>query len=184
MQPIKSLLKLLLERNKLKYMLFFHARTGSSTLKKILNTHPKICLYGEPFHNNRFINRENFKRQNKIPKHINTIDDLDIALKELSYKYNGIKQGIHNTNNKFCDHLLLNRNIKIIFLQRTNLLQMVISSLIAQKIQKWGGETKEWRKMVEQQKCEPFDIDFIQKRIQGINKRIQKYKQLLKDNNI
>ncbi|MBU1683416.1 hypothetical protein KJ742_05725 [Patescibacteria group bacterium] len=174
------------DESSLKYLIFAHGRSGSSTLVKIANLHPKIMLCHEPF-NRRKLDLRALKYKNitnRIEKTIATIDDIEEGFNIINQKYNGFKHVIGQLKQDIEPHILTGRNYKVIFLQRRNLLQMVISSLIARKMQKWGGGAERWRKKFKQHQFKPFDIELIQKRIQGISEKIKKYKQLLKDNNI
>ncbi len=143
-------------------ILFAHPRSGSSSLCRILQCHPELHVLVEPFH-------ENFTRwQPGNPNYLERIHDipsLDVQLAEIFATYNGIKVLDYQLDNALAVHMLQRSDCKIIFLRRRNLLQAVVSVLIAHQTQLW----KKWdmSKPLEEyyQALQPLDIADVQRRV-------------------
>jgi hypothetical protein len=115
-------------------ILFAHARSGSTSLYRILQTHPLLNFALEPFW-------DGFAKHNPGAKnYVDLIDDipsLEEALDELFAKYNGIKILSYQLPEEVYTHLLLSPKVRIIFLQRKNLLRAEVSGCIAKQTKVW-----------------------------------------------
>jgi hypothetical protein len=80
------------------------------------------------------------------PDERNYVDDIDdipslgVALEELFSKYNGMKVLDYQLEENVYDYLLLKPDIRVIFLQRRNLLRAEVSCHIAEQTKVWGME--------------------------------------------
>jgi hypothetical protein len=117
-----------------KIVLFAHARSGSTSLYRILQLHPLLNLALEPFW-------DGFAAHNPGEKnYVDLIDDipsLERALDELFSRYDGVKILDYQLPEKLYTHLLLMPNIRVIFLRRRNLLQAEVSGCIAKQTKVW-----------------------------------------------
>jgi hypothetical protein len=146
-------------------ILFAHPRSGSSSLYQILQLHPDLNILEEPF-NERFTewnpNNKNYRSL------IFDIPSLDAVLAEIFNSYNGVKVLDYQLPDDLAVHLLQRADCKIIFLRRRNLLQSVVSVLIAEQTHLW----KKWEmtKPVEEyyRNLQPLDIAEIQGRIRHL----------------
>ena len=118
-------------------ILFAHPRSGSSSLYQILQLHPELNILEEPFN-------EHFTRWNPNNKDylslISDIPSLNAQLSEIFSAYNGVKVLDYQLPDELAAHLLQRSDCKIIFLRRRNLLQSVVSVLIAEQTHLW----KKW----------------------------------------
>lgn len=116
---------------------FAHPRSGSSSLYQILQLHPELNILEEPFN-------ENFTRWS--PRHknyrdlIRDIPSLDVQLADIFTTYNGVKVLDYQLPKELAIYLLQDHDHKVIFLRRKNLLQSVVSVLIAEQTRLW----KKW----------------------------------------
>lgn len=147
---------------KVRLILFAHPRSGSSSLYQILQLHPELNILEEPFN-------ENFTRWNANNKNyrelIHDIPSLDAQLEEIFTTYNGVKVLDYQLPDELAVHMLQRHDIKIIFLRRRNILQSVVSVLIAEQTHLW----KKWdmTKPLDEyyRNLQPLDIHDIQRRV-------------------
>ena len=160
----------------LRLVLFAHPRSGSSSLYQILQLHPELNILEEPFN-------ENFIRWNPDNKNyrdlIYDIPSLDEQLMEIFAEYNGIKVLDYQLPDELAVHLLQRRDCRIIFLRRKNLLQSVVSVLIAKQTQVW----KKWEmiKPLEDyyQRLQPLDVHEIQLRVNSLKQHLDFFESVL-----
>ena len=118
-----------------RFVLFAHPRSGSTNLLQALRQHPEIRIAEEPFHKcyHSWVRDE--------PNYVDLISDvssLEQQLAALYSKYDGIKVLDYQLPKELYAHLLLKPDIKVIALRRRNLLQSVISRIIAQQNGIWN----------------------------------------------
>src|SRR5262245_21594215 len=153
----------------LRLIFLAHPRSGSSSLFQILQLHPALHLLEEPFN-------ENFTRWNpNNPNYRDQIHDrasLDAQLAAIFTTYNGLKVLDYQLPDDLLAHLLHQRDIHVLFLRRRNLLQTVVSLLIAE-------QTRLWKKWDMTQPLEDYyralrtlDIDEVQGRIVGLHQHL------------
>lgn len=143
-------------------ILFAHPRSGSSSLYQILQLHPDLNILEEPF-NEHFIDW-NPNNKNYLSL-IFDISSLDAQLADIFMTYNGVKFLDYQLPDDFTVHLLQRSDCKIIFLRRRNLLQSVVSVLVAEQTHLW--RRWEMTQPLEEyyRNLQPLDIADIQGRI-------------------
>ncbi|MHB1152341.1 MAG: sulfotransferase domain-containing protein [Eubacteriales bacterium] len=155
-----------------KVIIFAHPRSGSTSLYKILNTHPDLNLALEPFHDSY---SEWHPDEKNYIDYISDIPSLDAALEELFYKYNGMKILSYQLPEEIYKHLLNRSDCKVIFLWRANYLKSVVSVLIAEQTHIWQKSDLNTISGSYEQ-LEPLKIegiDGIESRIKGMREGIQ-----------
>lgn len=143
-------------------ILLAHPRSGSSSLYQILQLHPGLNILEEPFN-------EHFTEWNPENKNYRSlvfdIPSLDAQLADIFITYNGVKVLDYQLPDDLAVHLLQRSDCKIIFLRRRNLLQSIVSVLIAEQTHLW----KKWEmiKPLEEyyRDLQPLDIADIEQRI-------------------
>lgn len=115
-------------------ILFAHPRSGSSSLFQILQLHPQLRILEEPFN-------EDFVRWSpENPDYLGAVHDLaslDRQLETIFSRYNGIKLLDYQLPDELLSTLLQRASYRIVFLRRRNLLQTVVSNLIAEQTNVW-----------------------------------------------
>ena len=111
-------------------------RSGSSSLWQILRAHPDLQLLAdEPFN-------ESFSEWSPDnPDYLARIRDvtsLDLVLDELFQSYRGIKVLSYQLDEEQLTHLVLRRDLRIVFISRSNLLQIAVSDRIAKQTRVWN----------------------------------------------
>lgn len=161
-----------------KVIIFAHPRSGSTSLYKILNTHPDLNLTLEPFHDS--YGQWHPDEKNYID-YINDIPSLDAALEELFRKYNGMKILSYQLPEDIYKHLLNRSDCKVIFLWRANYLKSVVSVLIAEQTNIW--QKSDFNKISgAYEQLVPLkieDIDGIESRIKGMREGIRYWDEII-----
>lgn len=159
------------------YVVFLaHPRSGSSSLYEILQSHPALNILEEPFN-------ENFTRWNAGNKNylelVHDIPSLDAQTADIFAEYNGIKVLDYQLPPDLIAHLLQCADCKIIFLRRRNLLQSVVSALIAEQTRLW----KKWEmiKPLEEyyRNLQPLNIMDLQKRVAELKSRLDFFESVI-----
>ena len=115
-------------------ILFAHARSGSTSLYRVLQAHPLLNFALEPFWDGYA--RENPGEKNYVDI-VEDIPSLGEALDELFARYNGIEILSYQLPEEVYTHLLLSPRVRVIFLQRKNLLRAEVSGYIARQTKVW-----------------------------------------------
>ena len=150
-------------------ILFAHPRSGSSSLFEILQSHPELDILEEPFN-------ESFTRWDTANKdyreRVHDIPSLEAQVSEIFTAWNGIKILDYQLPADLAAHLLRRPDCKIIFLRRRNLLQSVVSVLIAEQTKLW----KKWEMTMPLEEyyrnLQPLDIQDIQRRVADLKQRL------------
>jgi len=146
-----------------------HPRSGSSSLYQVLQLHPSLNLLEEPFN-------EGFAEWSPNGKtyldKIMDIPSFDEQLVDIFSEYNGLKMLNYQLDEDVLSHLLEKKDLFFIFLRRRNILQSVISTMIADQTGLW----KMWemdRTFTEYYKAlKPLNISEIQSDIQEIERQL------------
>jgi hypothetical protein len=153
----------------LRLIFLAHPRSGSSSLFQILQLHPALHLLEEPFN-------ENFTRWSPDnPNYRDRIHDrasLDVQLAAIFARYNGLKVLDYQLPDDLLTHLLHRSGSHLLFLRRRNLLQTVVSLLIAEQTQLW----KKWdmTQPLEDyyRNLQPLDTNDVQRRIEDLHQHL------------
>lgn len=118
----------------LRLIIFCHARSGSTSLCRMLNLHPKLDILEEPL-------SEDFTKwypeERDYAELINDIDSLNEQMDHIFSRYNGIKVLHFELRPPRFIYLLGLLAYTVLFLRRRNLLQTVVSSELADQSTKW-----------------------------------------------
>lgn len=152
------------------HLIFFaHPRSGSSSLFRILQLHPALQLLEEPF-NEHFTSWRPGNRNYRDLVHDRA--SLDAQLAAIFADYNGLKVLDYQLPDDLISHLLHRPGSHVLFLRRRNLLQTVVSNLIALQTQLW----KKWdlTQPLEQyyHNLQPLDIDDVQRRVAELQQHL------------
>ncbi len=111
-----------------------HPRSGSSSLYQILQLHPALHILQEPFN-------ESFADWSPHGKtYLDKIVDIpsfEEQLADIFSEYNGLKMLDYQLDAAFLDYLLEKQDLFFIFLRRRNLLQSVVSTMLAVQTGVW-----------------------------------------------
>ena len=117
-----------------KFIIFAHPRSGSTSLARVLGEIKGVKMCIEPFHPSFSIWYPMEKNYHKL---INDAKSMKDALNEIFEKYTGIKVLSYQFPEKIYFSMLSNKNYKILFLTRKNLLDAALSNMIAEQTKEW-----------------------------------------------
>lgn len=119
-----------------KLLVVAHPRSGSNSLVEILDCHPELTLLDEPFN-------ENFSSW--LPANpdyrarITGVTSLDRVVDGILADYSGFKVHTYQLETELLARLLCRRDLYVVFLRRRNLLEAVVSGLIAEQTGLWAA---------------------------------------------
>lgn len=116
------------------FIIFAHARSGSTSLAKALDLHPAVKMAIEPLHPSY---GEWNPEERSYVRDVHDIESLERVLSDIYSKYYGIKVLDYQLPEELYSHMLLDPAYKVIFLWRRNLLRAVVSGLIAEQTGVW-----------------------------------------------
>ncbi len=158
-----------------KFAIFAGARTGSTSLAKVLSESPDVKMEIEPFH-------EGFSKWNPKEKNYSELikdpQTMNSALDELFSKYTAIKVLTYQFPEEIYYTMLGRKDLKILFLRRKYVAQEALSGLIAE-------QTSQYHKQDNQEiykYLKPIDLDNMQKMIDYITDMNSKYESFLEKN--
>jgi LPS sulfotransferase NodH len=154
------------------FVIFAHPRSGSTSLARVLGESSDVKMAIEPFHPDYFKWNPKEKNYSKIVKDEQTLNQ---ALEEIFKKYNAIKVLDYQLPEKLYLSLLSRKDLKIILLQRKNLLQAAISNAV-------GEQTAEWHKTKDESKYDnlkPLDSEKLRNWMEYVGKLSKLYSSYL-----
>lgn len=163
-----------------KYIIFAHARSGSTTLLRVLEQHEELKMAHEPFSQGYFIDGLSRKKIREI----SSKKDLYVSLLDIFRKNNGFKHIQQHIDINLNKELLLLEKVKIIFLYRKNLLETAISSKISSMVKDWGWNPDKFKEKTKNFKFPSINIKEIEQIINKIKTQNNEYKSFIMENNI
>ncbi len=161
----------------LKFVLLSTARSGTTFVYTALNNHPDCFMHGEVFHPNQ----KQIKPELLELIDVNIRDSDPIKFVELLFSHNFGKPVVgcqiwQPQSPQAVEYLILNKEIKKIYLQRQNILAKYASKQLAQQTKIWNINSKKAQnKSIEFEKLN-FDLQNFLKFYQ-IHKQIDEYYQ-------
>jgi hypothetical protein len=151
-------------------LLFAHPRSGSSNLYQIMRLHPALEILEEPFNENYV----NWHPENKdYLGLVRDIESLDEQLAEIFTRFNGVKVLNYQLSDELVEHLLLRPDFRVVFVRRRNVLQAVVSNLIAEQTNLW----KKWDMTRSLESyydgLQPLDLDDVRARVEWLSWHMQ-----------
>ena len=150
-----------------RFLVLASPRSGSSWLVDLLRDYAALCVYGEIFNPNRIFAHPTL--QSSTSNKILAARDLFPARFARTYIFRGYKREtkavgfkiFYNDLERFgmdrlWSYLMSERRLKVIHLQRRNLLRALISEKIAQATGNWRGGQSKTIIMLTQNECEAY----------------------------
>lgn len=161
------------------FVIFANARSGSTSLAKLLGCSEDVQMSIEPFHPSY---SEWNPGERNYSKFVDTPEKMSVALEELFEKYSAIKVLQHQFPKEIYFQMLKTKNLKIIFLTRDNLVELAISRLVAGQTSIWQKEDQKDKEVFT--KLAPIDLDEIQEMIKYIAELVEIYTKFLQENRV
>jgi hypothetical protein len=146
-----------------------HPRSGSSSLYQILQLHPGLNILEEPFN-------EGFAEWSPNGKtYLDKIVDIpsfEEQLADIFSEYNGLKMLNYQLDDDVLAYLLEKKDLFFIFLRRRNILQSVVSTMIADQTGLWKMWEMDRTFQEYYKELKPISISEIQSDILGIEMQL------------
>ena len=147
----------------IRYVIFAHDRSGSSSLARALSVHPEINFTLDPFHPNY---GEWYPDERTYRDSATDGPSLEAVLQEISLRYNGIKVLSYDLPEEIYRHLLLLPDVKVAFLRRRNILRTVVSGKIADQTKMWQLWDPRYNREEAYRGLQPIDLDQVESAIE------------------
>ena len=163
--------------NSNKFVIFANARSGSTSLAKLLGSSEDVQMSIEPFHPSY---SDWNPGERNYAEFIDSAQKMNTALEEIFEKYSAIKVLQHQFSKEIYFQMLKTKDLKILFLTRDNLIELAISRLVAGQTSIWQKEDLKENEIFT--KLTPIDLDEIQEMIEYISELVEIYTKFLKEN--
>jgi LPS sulfotransferase NodH len=157
-----------------KFVIFASARTGSTSLARVLGESRGVKMVFEPF-------SPDFTKWNPKEKAYSglvTHEKVDKLLDEIFGRFNAMKTLDYQLSEKDNFTLLNRKDLRILFLTRSNLIEQIISDLVAHQVQNWQRSENAGL----YKKLKPIDLDEMRKKIDYVTQLNKTYFNFLKKN--
>jgi hypothetical protein len=159
-----------------RFLIFSLSRSGSSSLRDILDCHPQVRCAFEPFNPSTRLGE-------KYGRSITDEATLEQALARVWEGYSGIKHVWNYNrlpfgaadNQRLNRHLLAVCNARVIYLKRRNVLRRIVSAEISHQSQQWSSNARA-RWQVRRSKFEPLDISWLRWQLEHEHAAIESFR--------
>lgn len=162
-----------------KFIIFANARTGSTSLARLLGECPGVRMSIEPFHEKYIEWNPNERNYHAFIKDEAT---LNAALMEIFSKYTALKCLDYQFDENIYFKLLRFKDTKALFLIRKNTVMSAISNLVAKQTNAWHKNEAEKMGYSIYDKLEPIQIKEIKQLADSTQAQDEKYEAFLKKN--
>ena len=161
-----------------RFVVFAHARSGSTSFVRALERHPRIRVLNEPF-------SETFQQWHPhhpdYRAHVTDPASLDRYLEDMYSECNGIKVLSYQRPRELYAHLLRSADRRVILMRRANLLQSVVSMMVSEQTDVWHAWDVERPISELYAQLRPLDADDVRSRIDVLADEIAFYDRVLSD---
>ena len=167
-----------------RFVIFSLSRCGSTTLMRSLNSHSSIRCALEPFNNAAPGHQTNYLER------VRDEASLDAALEDIWRTYNGIKHVWHPLGWPFAENsdfnrlLMLRPGQRVLFLNRRNNLQRLVSAEISMQSGVWATLDDASRNRLLETEFKPLDIAKIKARLELDRRAVSQHRQRMVDSGI
>ena len=162
-----------------KFIILAIARSGSTSLARLLNASRDVVLAIEPF------NPDYTQWYPGEPNYIKRVKDeasLDKVADELFSRFTAIKTLNYQLDTKLYEHLALRTDMKVIMLYRKNVVKSVLSAEIAKQTNAWHKEDLNTAAKEVYSRLKPVNVDLITEYTNFISSQHTQLLNFLKNN--
>ena len=160
-----------------RFVLFAHWRSGSTTLVRALERHPELRILNEPLSETFTKWRPGDRDYHRLIKDKRS---LDAELEHMFAEHNGIKILGYQMPWDLNVHLLRNTGVRVVLLKRLNLMQTVVSGLIAQQTDVWHAWDVEDDLDRRYAALQPIPVEEVRKGIADIGEDVAYHEGILR----
>lgn len=157
-----------------KFIIFAHARSGSTSLANVLGASPDVSMAIEPFHEKYSVwntSEPNYQEMIRDEASLHKVVD------EIFSKYNAFKVLMYQLPTHLYLALLARKDLKVLFLKRTDYLAAAMSSLIAEQTGVWKKDDQ--KVQIDYSKLEPLNIDRLKEMIDYLGEQMDTFENFL-----
>ena len=157
-----------------RFLIFALARTGSTTLSRLLQCHPGIHCLGEPF--NPVLYEGEYSRR------ATDRDSLDAVMAEIWGGYNAVKHVWHPAGWPFGDdgalneHMAAHGDYPVLLLTRRNALRRLVSLQISHQTNVWILDSEEARRKFEEFPLQSIEPSLLRAQLENEERVVARYK--------
>jgi len=145
-----------------KFIILAIARSGSTSLARVLGKSKDVHLAIEPFnpeYSNWYPDEPDYSKQVTNEKTFDKVAD------ELFNRFSAIKTLNYQLDTELYEHLMLRPDLKVILLYRNNVLESALSAEISKQTNAWHKYELDEKAKKAYKHLKPIDIDVIRKNI-------------------
>ncbi len=156
-----------------RFLILAHARSGSTTLLKMVVAHPRLSAITEPFNKNRRLWGKEYITDNR------DLQQVKAALAEVYSEVDGFKHLVEQSS--YAGNIeIINKANTVITIRRNNHLQATLSNFICQQANHWRTN----KRVVLSHKYKPISIEKFKKALAFQRDKLQSYDKFIGDNAI
>ena len=159
-----------------KFILLAIARSGSTSLAKLLGASDDVDMCIEPFHPDYPKWHPN---EPDYSKKIIEVKSLDEAADELFEKFTAIKVLNYQLDAELYKHLMSRQDLKVLLLYRKDILASLLSAEISKQTGAWHKEELTDDSFEKYNELNPLDIDWLKKSYDFISSQNKVFKEFL-----
>jgi hypothetical protein len=168
------------------FLLFAHSRTGSTTLQRILETHPQVRMLGEPF--NPMTPKNNPAGRYNYLYETDDEETLRRCLDAMFHHYTGVRHlmpgrppegRVKPWDIERINRQILRRPLRRILLTRRNRLQSRVSATLSLQTRVWQRDEGSHERAFE-----PLDIDDLALQIRWLREDVEQYRDFMRENDL
>jgi hypothetical protein len=168
------------------FLLFAHSRTGSTTLQRILETHPHVRMLSEPF--NPMVPKNNPQGRHAYLYESEDDERLGRCLDEMFHYFTGVRHlmpgrppegRVKRWDIEHLNRVILRRPLNRILLVRRNRLQSVVSVMLSMQTRVWQRDQGR-----HEQGFEPLDLDQLAQQVGWLRDDVAQYRDFMRDNDL
>lgn len=149
-----------------KFIILAIARSGSTSLARVLNDSEDVKMVIEPFnpdYTTWYPNEPDYSDRVKDEK------SLDDVANELFTRFTAIKTLNYQLDTELYEHLMLREELKVILLYRKSVVESVLSAEIGKQTNAWHKDELNATAINAYSQLKPVDIEEIQKHVDFIS---------------
>jgi hypothetical protein len=154
-----------------------HPRSGSNSLVKILGCHPELTLLNEPF-NQHFSSW--LPANPDYRARVTDVTSLDRVVDGILGDYSGFKVHTYQLEKELLAHLLCRRDLYVVFLRRRNLLEAVVSGLIAEQTGLWAAWDRDRALKDYYVDLAPIQVEDVREKLRQIRENLDEVAAILR----
>lgn len=159
-----------------KFIILALARSGSSSLARLLNESPDVELCFEPFHPDY---TKWYPGEPNFQKRVTNKQTLDKTADDIFSRFTAIKTLNYQLDTELYIHLMKRESLRILLLYRKDVLASLLSAEISKQTGAWQKDEMTEEARYKYSKLKPLDIDWLHKSHDFITSQNREFRSFL-----